>query len=396
MTEWREIWLLLAAWGIVAVVGVLVCGIIWICLPGNRQRLLPPVRRRFVPWIGIDVWMTLCVFVFVQVFVGGLAVTVNTIRARTAGVSIDEAAQEQFLILWLPLLSLPLQLVLILAGLRQIRGAELYQLGLTGYRFGQNVVLGYLACLALAPLTYSVSLALRSLEIPFERHMLERVALGPLWPGEWILWLIGPLIAAPLVEELVFRGVLLSWLVNVPSRVHLGFFGGTVLVALGLRYLKDGLALHPGPALFVLAMFPFWLVAVYLDMRLQRRVSVNSHGSVDSAMTDNTASADPISRPEPAPSQGWHASLKQKIITLLHAPIPAAGNVHQAIYSSALLFAIFHSGVWPHPIPLFFLALGLGWTAWRTQSLVAPMVLHLLFNVIGTLGVILNYAAGEP
>src|SRR5205823_5542904 len=32
--------------------------------------------------------------------------------------------------------------------------------------------------------------------------------------------------------------------------------------------------------------------------------------------------------------------------------------------------------------PLFVLALGLGWLAWRTQSLIGPMVLHSLFNGI--------------
>jgi membrane protease YdiL (CAAX protease family) len=47
-----------------------------------------------------------------------------------------------------------------------------------------------------------------------------------------------------------------------------------------------------------------------------------------------------------------------------------------------LLFASFHAQVWPSPIPLFFLGLGLGWLSYRTQSLIGPIVAHALFNAV--------------
>lgn len=56
-----------------------------------------------------------------------------------------------------------------------------------------------------------------------------------------------------------------------------------------------------------------------------------------------------------------------------------------AVFGTALLFGMLHVGVWPTPIPLFVLGLGLGWLAWRTQSLVGPIVLHALFNAVGSL-----------
>jgi membrane protease YdiL (CAAX protease family) len=46
------------------------------------------------------------------------------------------------------------------------------------------------------------------------------------------------------------------------------------------------------------------------------------------------------------------------------------------------LFANFHANIWPTPVALFVLALGLGWLAYRTQSVVASIVLHVLFNTI--------------
>ncbi len=50
------------------------------------------------------------------------------------------------------------------------------------------------------------------------------------------------------------------------------------------------------------------------------------------------------------------------------------------IVSTSLLFAAVHSSVWPSPIPLFVLALGLGTLTARTGSIVPAVVVHGLFN----------------
>lgn len=65
----------------------------------------------------------------------------------------------------------------------------------------------------------------------------------------------------------------------------------------------------------------------------------------------------------------------------------------RAIFSTALLFAISHP-VWPTPVPLFVLGLGLGYLAYRTQSLVAPILVHALFNGVACLLMLLTYAGG--
>jgi hypothetical protein len=61
---------------------------------------------------------------------------------------------------------------------------------------------------------------------------------------------------------------------------------------------------------------------------------------------------------------------------------PTAVNIARGIYGTSALFAAFHSSIWPSPIPLFVLALALGWLAYRTQSLIPSMVLHGLFNAV--------------
>jgi len=73
---------------------------------------------------------------------------------------------------------------------------------------------------------------------------------------------------------------------------------------------------------------------------------------------------------------------------LLTAFLRAAGPVAALVLSSAL-FAMVHVPTEPQALlPLFFLGMALGYAAYRTRSLVAPIIAHALFNglmVCGTL-----------
>jgi membrane protease YdiL (CAAX protease family) len=63
------------------------------------------------------------------------------------------------------------------------------------------------------------------------------------------------------------------------------------------------------------------------------------------------------------------------------------------IVFSSLLFAAAHADTWPSPIPLFPLALILGYVYWRTHRLLPCVVLHALFNGLSVLAVALSQVA---
>ncbi|MBN9517893.1 CPBP family intramembrane metalloprotease [bacterium] len=64
------------------------------------------------------------------------------------------------------------------------------------------------------------------------------------------------------------------------------------------------------------------------------------------------------------------------------------GGFDRGVYGSAALFAAVHSAVWPTPIPLLAFGLGLGVVALRTNGVLAPAIVHGLFNTVSVLFVL--------
>ncbi len=237
--------------------------------------------------------------------------------------------------LWLHALAFPFQAVsipLLLYGLSRTRP---YQLGLTPRRLGRNLLVGLIGALVLVPAVFAVyylELALYRTwgAGPDEEHPLTQVAQFGLSPVEWGLLVLSAVIAAPVLEELVFRGVFQPWFAKHQAG-GLAAMALAFLLALAMRHGEIEAALPRGPravlgecvpALFVLALVPVFLFV------------------------------------------WWHSRTP----------------VGPAVFGTAVLFAAFHSGVWPSPVPLLLLALGLGYLAYRAQSLAAPILIHALFN----------------
>ena len=254
--------------------------------------------------------------------------------------------------IWPMVLAFPFQVGIILLVLRKQSGARPAQVGLTVHRFGLNTLLGALAWGVLTPTVLAlhalVNFCYHSLtRVDPEGHPFQRLGQQHLMPLEWTLLALAAVVAAPVLEEFFFRGLLQPWFMERRWGT-LASVAAALVVALARRAAgleaawKNGtFGLHElEPAAFVVLMTP---VCLFADRVVGR----------------------------------WLTR-------------PGAAN---AICGTSLIFAASHSIAWPQPIPLFVLSLGLGFLAYRTRSLVAPIVLHALFNGIATVMLILSSQA---
>jgi membrane protease YdiL (CAAX protease family) len=243
--------------------------------------------------------------------------------------------------LWAVCSALPLQVGSALLILRAFSGARPADAGLTSRRLGRNVLAGLLAAAVLVPGVYGVQGLLvwliQFLDLPSQEHSLTKLGQLSLYPVEWVLLVVSAVVIAPFWEELFFRGIVQPWVMSRPYGGPAALLAAlTVALSSRMESLQAALRSRQN-LLFELSPFVVLLALVPVYRLLERRSK------------------------------------------------PAAG-----LFASAVLFAWVHAAVWPSPIPLLWLALGLGWLAMRTRSLVGPMVLHSLFNGVACVLLVLT------
>jgi membrane protease YdiL (CAAX protease family) len=336
--EIQQLRLNLESYLILLAATALPAALLWLVYIRPRP-LLPPQRHRYVAWSGFEVFL---VFFFVLLF--WPAVIKDPLDAALAKLSDDRR------VLWMTVLAWPIQIATVLVLLHGLIRDRAYQLGLSFHNLARNLLLGWVGWALFAPVVLCCHIATEWFfrtawgDTPEEHPLLRIFEASPL-RLEWILIILSATILAPVLEELLFRGVLQPWFASRP-------WGGTValLAALSSPFLLRGHKLveawhgkdHAGflhestPVVFAGLM----IAACYAFERAATK---------------------------------WGARPQE----------------FRAIYGTALLFAMFHVSVWPTPIPLFLLALGLGYLAYRTQSIVGPIVMHVLFNTIACIALFL-------
>jgi membrane protease YdiL (CAAX protease family) len=387
VSELEKLGVTALSWAILAAVGGVLSLALWLLLPAGARRLLYWPRWRPVPWTGLDVWVAFVFLLFGPMLVSGPLIHSGFFTLLYGEQASGEAFNERKF-LWVTGIALPLQAAAILAWFAFVRGAPPARLGLTSRRAAQDVVAGYLTWLALTPavllLYWSVLFFVEA-----QPHPLEQLSTQSLLEVEWVVLALLALVAAPLLEELLFRGVLLRWQLSRSLDAQLIVAALALVVSILYAVDKTG-TYNPGPVAFTLAMLPGYALIPYLAARLRaRKGGLAAPGwasavppSGDGAMPAPGADGQPVRGDSPAP---WQDILPPGLAQFLRLASEKRVNALLAIYSNGLLFAAFHSGVWPSPVPLFLLGVGLAWLAYRTQSLVSSMVTHILFNGVACL-----------
>jgi len=248
---------------------------------------------------------------------------------------------------------------------RMTSGARLRDLGLSFEGWWPQAAVGIVATLAAAPLVYSVFLLATTIWKP-NAHPLQEMLLKELSPGVAELAILSGVVVAPIFEELLFRGILQSWLVRLlgrraplppPPVIELAESAGEISL-LSPEYLL------PPPPVVGLAESPADSTSWDPDF-----------GYVEGDAQNGLAAQAP-SMPGPAKD----------------APV-RSGKL--GIILTSLLFAAVHAPQWPAPVGLFFLALVIGTVYHRTGSLIAAIFLHATFNGLSTLAMFMAILAGQ-
>ena len=308
----------------------------------RREPLLPwPRRYRFVPWTGPEVAMVLFVYIGIQALASSL-VSLFGFSRHDAKMETWTLGEMQALTTS-SIIAVPGVVLACLALMREFSRTKPRHLGLSRWRWQSSLLLGYLLFLIVTPLVLGVNYVadfwVRSWGQPSTPHPLTKLG-GP--DGgllSWMLLIIQAVVAAPLVEEFIFRGVMLPWL---SERRWGGWVAMAGAIAIGFAVIPLELLMSvktTGRAAFIAGIAP---LAFALGVSL-----------LGIALT-----AGPHDRELPA---------------------------RRAIVGTSILFAMTHYSVWPSPIPLVVLGLALGWAAHRTRSLIAPIAMHALFNAVPVL-----------
>jgi membrane protease YdiL (CAAX protease family) len=307
---------------VIIVLGIASVGV-WFAL-ADRLKSGPILKyepRRPVPWHGAWTLLPIALVVLTiaaAIFAGGSAdETAARPRETIERIAVGSVQQTALVIAFLA--------VLIVAS-----GANRTDLGLPNdaVELVRDIRIGIIAWLAALAPVYATQITLLVIFGPAEGHPLLKMVEQQSDPTLFILAFMAAVVVAPICEELLFRLVLQGWLEKWEDK------------QLGWRLL---------PA---------------LPSSMPELSSADVDGIIP---VSEVEPGDPVAA-ETAPSDPPEFGI---------AGLPFGWT---PILISSLLFALAHFGYGPDPIPLFLLAMILGYVYQRTHRIVPSIVTHALFN----------------
>ncbi len=314
---WTETGRMATAYAIVAAVAAPAGLLAWWAARRRKEPLLPRAEPWRVPWGGFEL-----VFAFAFVAVVPDLLQKAGVPRLAAGVLALPAQLAMLYVAW----------QLLYPAWRPLR---------RGGGYAGLVVVAVAVWAVLTPFVLAVNAAVlqvfTALNWQPDAHPLTELPVETPW--DRVLFMAQACVAAPLIEEVMFRGVLLSWVIGARERNTGGLQlrpvappVGRPLVVMAAAALYASSSGKLGPVIFA-GVLTLGLAVLWVTVRRGKR----------------------------------------------HV---------RGVYATAALFAVVHSAVWPSPIPLFFLGLGLGWLAVRTRGVLAPAIVHGLFNAVSAVFVL--------
>jgi membrane protease YdiL (CAAX protease family) len=304
----------------------------------SRGPILTFEPREPVPWGGV--WTLLPVLLVLLTLVAAIS--------GTSGAAPDEKQATATDLMERIALGSAEQMALVFAMMAvmiAVSRAKYVDLGLpkSGAELLEDLRIGFFAWLAALVPVYGVQFLLISIFGQAEGHPLIKMVEEQANPSLFVLAFVAAVVVAPLCEELLFRLVLQGWLEKWED------------TELGWR-------IPPVP--------------VPTEIELGDTVATVTEKAV-------TIEAQPV----------------EVAAALLTPPESGVGGLPYGWFPigvSSLLFALAHVGYGPDPIPLFLLALIMGYVYQRTHRLVPSMVTHALFNGMSLFALWRVMSAGGP
>ncbi len=301
--------------------------------------MLPPQRHRAVPWNGLQVLALVILVMWFCPTLAQLVLQATSLLQQLYGGDFSEMLKrnETYAVaryqVWIAVVAFPLQLAMIIL-FSLSTGARPYQIGWTGFHFGRDVLVAIVSTVAITPLAQSVNLAIGELWRRYVTeptpHFLTKISETQPQLIDWLLIFLSAVVVAAILEELLFRALLLSWALTRPHGGDITMAGVVLLSAvLVIRPVSHAASLHEAAIAASPLFFTLVMGLVYLVLRRAfRSAAVNG------------------------------------------------------IFATGLLFGVVHFAAWPTPVALSLLGIGLGMLYYRMQSILPCVVTHALFNAV--------------
>jgi membrane protease YdiL (CAAX protease family) len=400
---WQEVLFNAIAYAVTLLVVAVAAGLLFALYPQVKEKFWPLARLRKGGWTGIEVLLSFVIIFELAEVVRQILLAVGFFESRL----FEQSPSGPRQMLWSIPLHFFLSLALVLSLLYGVSDTRPRHLGLTRARWPQNVVQGLIGFAVVTPVAlglYVLVMVLHKwvLGLPEQPHILEKVAKEGLSSFEWGLLAFQACIAAPLLEELGFRGLLQGWLRRASVAGHIMLCVWTLFIAsfpliASLEDHKDAPPPEVGWQAFLFAAALIWLY-VWQFLWVWRGVLREgpAYLVLGGPPGTNVPATEPLRNGANDDDEDEEEERKPRLqLDPVRWKAFEAGNVRLALLGSAMLFAVVHSAAWPSPIPLFLLGLALGWLAQRTQSLLGPIVMHACFNAVALGGLILLHTYGD-